>query len=128
MQCSNKRDSSYDLIGGLKFKRKWRELKRPENFDNSYKLREGIETGHRQQKALEEAPCGSRAFWTNTEALLCTLFIYYKSDCESTLGEQMGEGWVFFNMHLDTDTQTPLHSRDDIGSCVRHLHFSDEGF
>lgn len=62
MQCSNKHDSLYDLISGLKFKRKWRELKRPENPDNSYKLREGIETRHRQQKALEETPCGSKAF------------------------------------------------------------------
>lgn len=41
MPCSNRHDSSNDLIGGLKFKRKGRELKRPENPDSSYKLREG---------------------------------------------------------------------------------------
>lgn len=59
MRCSNKRDSSYDLIGGLKFKRMWRELKRPENPDNSHKLREGIETRPRQQKALKRHRVGA---------------------------------------------------------------------
>lgn len=101
-------------------------MKRPENPDDSHKWREGIETRHRQQKALEGQ--WEQGVLDKHRSTSLTLFIYYKSDCESTLGEQMGEGWVFFNMHLDTDTQTPMHSRNDIGSCVHHLHFSDEGF